>query len=189
MHMKTKMMCPHCSALELFLPDMLKRSDHGSFATAVYIKFPVQWTLHVATEHPDAFEEIVERCVQANRTIDAMPRDVDGTLLPQGAEVGASYRALAAPQSPAEPVMLGHWLRALPHRTILEDRDGNACQIDTGEEHIHRSPNRHFRALCLGGHPYEISEGHEEIEALAKWSGPFTVLKRGALAESSGDAA
>lgn len=96
---------------------------------------------------------------------------------------------LVSEVSPTESAELGVWLRALPHRTILTDRDGNACQIDTGEEHIHRAPNRHFRALCLGGHPYEISEGHEEIEALAKWSGPFTVLKRGALAESSGDAA
>ncbi|HEV2346425.1 MAG TPA: hypothetical protein VGS97_20165 [Actinocrinis sp.] len=97
--------------------------------------------------------------------------------------------AVVGEQSPTEPAELGVWLRALPHRTILTDRDGNACQIDTGEEHIHRAPNRHFRALCLGGHPYEITEGHEEIEALAKWSGPFTVLKRGALAESAGDAA
>lgn len=183
--MSGEIMCPHCSGMQLFLPETITRSDVGPFSTAVYVKFPVQWTLHVATEHPDAFEGLVQRCVEANRRIDAMPRDVDGSLLPQGAEVGATYRELAAPQSPTEPVMLGHWLRALPHRTILEDRDGNACQIDTGEEHIHRAPNREFRALCLGGHPYEISEGHEEIEALAKWSGPFTVLKRGADPEGS----
>lgn len=85
--------------------------------------------------------------------------------------------------SPTEPADLGAWLRALPLRTILTDRDGNACQIDTGDEHIYRAPNRHFPALVIAGHPYEITEGHDEIDALAKWSGPFTVLKRGSASE------
>lgn len=187
--MPEKIMCPHCSAMQLFLPDMLERSDSGSpFSTAVYVKFPVEWTLHVAVEHPAAFEEIVQRCVEANHGIRAMPRDVDGTLLARGAEVGASYRELAAPLSPTEPTMLGHWLRALSPRTILTDRDGTACQIDVGEEHIHRSPHRRFRALVIGGHPFEISEGHEQIGDLARCYAPFTVLKRGSQLEDSGDA-
>lgn len=81
--------------------------------------------------------------------------------------------------SPTEPEPLGHWLRALAPRTILADHKGNACQIDTGEQHIHRTPNREFPALVVAAHPYEITEGHDDIDVLARWNAPFTVLKRG----------
>lgn len=88
--MVSKVMCPDCGIVELALPELRWRGD------AVYVGFPVQWTLHIATEHPDSFEKLVERCVATNRRIDALPRDVDGTLLAQGVEVGSRYRELAA---------------------------------------------------------------------------------------------
>jgi hypothetical protein len=89
--------------------------------------------------------------------------------------------------SPTGHAELGLWLRALPVKTILTDRDGTACQIDTGEEHIHRAPNREFPALFVAGDPFEITDGHEQIEALAKWSGPFTVVALGQVQVGEGN--
>lgn len=84
-----------------------------------------------------------------------------------------------ASTSPTEPAELGAWLRALPQRTILSDRNGNPCQRSTGVEHVHRSPNRDFPALFVFGDPFELTEGDEAIGQLAKFYASFTVLALG----------
>ncbi|WP_326855169.1 hypothetical protein [Actinocrinis sp.] len=97
--MTTKMTCTLCHTEVLVFPALVQhRPKDAAFSMEIYVEFPVQWTLHYATQHPEEFEEMVQRCAEANRTIDAMPRDVDGTFLPNGVEVGARYRELAAEQ-------------------------------------------------------------------------------------------
>lgn len=88
--------------------------------------------------------------------------------------------------SPTDAAELGEWLRALPLRTILRSHSWAPCQRGTGEEHIHRAPVREFPALFVYGDPFEITEGSERLDQLAKYHAPFTVL---ALGDSTQDGA
>jgi len=81
--------------------------------------------------------------------------------------------------SPTDPGELGEWLRALPHRTILRDRNGDTWQHGVGVEHGHLAPNREFPALlCIDCDVYEITDGHINVEDLSRYA-PFTVLALG----------
>jgi hypothetical protein len=80
--------------------------------------------------------------------------------------------------SPTEAAELGAWLRGLPLRTILSDRTWNPCQRETGVEHRHRAPNREFPALFIHGAPFDITEGHPQVDELARYA-PFKILALG----------
>lgn len=85
-------------------------------------------------------------------------------------------------QSPTDPAGLGKWLRKLPHNTILRSEGGNAWQLHVGVE-PGAGEDRQFPAVLatLGDFPFEITEGHPDLEPLAEVA-PFTVL---ALGEST----
>lgn len=106
---------------------------------------------------------------------------ITGIARYDAAKAAEPVRVRVGSASPIEPAELGPWLRQLPLRTILTERNGLPCQIATGTEWGNRSLIREFSALFVFGDPFELADGHEAIDQLAKFYAPFTVLALGTV--------
>lgn len=88
--------CPYdeCGeTLVMFMPRTVARGDVSRNEAIITMEIPVDkqpYMEHIAAKHAAKFAELCEAAAESNKRM-LLPRDVDGTILQAGQQIGAKY--------------------------------------------------------------------------------------------------